>query len=252
MPETNISLFLLAFLPALVYALMIWFSYPKKTINPKIAFLHFLMGTISVLIVQTWNWIFPEWSQMYYQIESFPLAMLTKAFVQVALLEEASKLVTYKFTEMYRKKIAMPLSTMFYSMCISAGFAVVENMTYISGYGFETGIRRATTAIVIHMVLGLMLGYFISLGTRYKSKWRYRLLGLLFVTSYHALYDFNIFISYVVDPFGRMFSTGLGINSYWIVSSGLFMVLTMFMHIRWLKYKKLPFTSLWNKLRKKN
>lgn len=240
MPENNILLFILSFLPSLFYAGIIYWSYPKKTINLKLAFLHFLMGALSVSGVMTFHWIFPTWRDVSLLATGFAGATLLTAFVEVALLEEGLKLLFYRLTEIYRKKVAMPLSTMFYAMCVSSGFAVVENIHYISNMGESVGWGRATTAIVVHMVLGLMLGYFISMGTRYKMKWLYRSLGLLFVTAYHGLYDYNLMIAQKYLPFMNFpVPTGMGIPSWIVIISGLLIVLIMFIHLRWIKTKKL-------------
>jgi len=240
MPENNILLFILAFLPSLLYAIVIYFSYPKKTINLKLALLHFLMGALSTSGVMIFHWIFPTWGEISNYAISFAGAIFLRAFVEVAVLEETLKLFFYNLTEIYRRKIAQPLSTMFYAMCISSGFAVVENIHYVSNMGETAGWLRATTAIVVHMVLGLMLGYFVSMGTRFKKKWLFRISGLLFVIIYHGIYDYNIMIAHKFSPFLRShIETGLGIPNVYVILSGLLIVFIMFLHLRWLKHKKL-------------
>ena len=240
MPENNILLFILAFFPSLLYAFIIYLSYPKKTINLKLALLHFLMGALSTSGVMIFHWIFPTWGNISDYAVTFAGSVFLLAFVEVALLEESLKLLFYKLTEIYRKRIAQPLSTMFYAMCVSSGFAVVENIHYVSNMGEHAGWMRATTAIVIHMVLGLMLGYFISMGTRFKKKWLFRSAGLLFVTIYHGIYDYNIMIAHKFSPFlMQHIKTGLGMPNSYVIMTGLIIVLIMFLHLRWLKTKKL-------------
>ena len=54
---------------------------------------------------------------------------------------------------------------------------------------------RSINSVVIHMLSGLFMGYFIALGRRCKNVFKhagYTLLGLLAATLFHSLYDFNL------------------------------------------------------------
>jgi len=171
--------------------------------------------------------------------DDFITAMFIQAFIQVGLLEESMKLLFYRLTEVYRKKISMPMSTMFYAMCVSSGFAVVENMYYIANNDVSVGWSRALTAIVIHMVLGLMMGYFISMGTIYNRKILFRSISLLFAAFFHGIYDFNLMVSYkLIHPFGIL-PTGMGIPNYIIIGTGVLVVFIMFHHIKFLRNKNI-------------
>src|SRR5690606_29054899 len=88
--------------------------------------------------------------------------------VQVAAMEEFSKLVIFLIIEKYRRKSGNvkdhPLATMFYMTMVSLGFAVIENIHYGSMYGEGILYWRAITAVIAHMVFGLFMGYWIAMG----------------------------------------------------------------------------------------
>jgi len=209
---------------------------PTKTVSMKTAFLFFLMGSISVHAVSAAQWVLPGWH--FDNLENtFFVNTLLLAFVQVALLEESAKLLFYRFANMYRNRLPKPLAIMFYAMCISAGFAVVENMMYAWRFGPDVLYIRAASAIVLHMLAGLIMGYFIALGMFIrKRRYLYRMLGLLSAVFIHGLYDFNLMIGYHLYPLmdGRVVElpTGLGVNSWYVLGPGVIVVLIMYIHLR--------------------
>ena len=231
--DTNFIPFMLTFLPALIYALVIFVSFPKKTICLKTAFLYFMLGSISVHAVSAVQWVLPNWR---FQLEDFVTGMAVVAFVQVALLEESAKFLFYRFTNMYRGRLPKPLAIMFYRMCISAGFGVVENMMYAWRYGPDVLIVRAFSSIILHMLAGLMMGYFISLSVYIKRrKYTFRTIGLLAAVFIHGLYDFNLMVSfreYAMQTGVYVMETGMGVSSWYILGPGIVVVLLMFRHLK--------------------
>jgi RsiW-degrading membrane proteinase PrsW (M82 family) len=232
--QTNILPFILSFAPALLYAFMIFISFPKGTINIKTTILHFLMGALSVTAVIVFKWIFPVFDLSI--TTNFIVNTLIFAFIQVALVEESAKLLFYRLTESHRKKLPGMFSIMFYAMSVSAGFAVLENIMYAWQYGHLVLITRATTAIVLHMLAGLIMGYFMAIGIYKKNKMKYTSIGLLAATFIHGLYDFNIMVAVRSVPSMQWaFNTGLGISPYWILGIGMLCAYLMFTHIKKLR-----------------
>jgi RsiW-degrading membrane proteinase PrsW (M82 family) len=71
------------------------------------------------------------------------------------------------------------------------GFALLENIFYVLGYGFATGVIRAFTSIAIHTFCGIIIGYHAGLA-RFTDQKRpgwliFRGLFLAYLT--HALYN---------------------------------------------------------------
>lgn len=223
--DNNLLSFVFTFLPALIYALIVYFSFPKNCISLRSTFLYFLMGILSGWATSAFLWIFPNWQ--YPMFGSHGINMLVLSFVQIGLLEEGMKFGFYKLTEAYRKKRPHPAAIIFYCMSVSAGFAVMENLAYVIRYGSEVLWVRSTSAIVLHMITGIMMGYIISLGMYARKIKLYEILAVLVASFFHGLYDFNIFIS--VTPWGT--ASEDGINIWYVLSSGLLCAFLMFHHI---------------------
>lgn len=234
-PENNLIPFIMTFAPALVYAYVVYRSF-KRTASLKVSFLYFLMGALSVTAVMAFHWILPWWTQVWHG--DFVTAAAIFAFYQVALVEESVKLLFYRFTDMYRKRLPGLFGTMFYTMSVSLGFAVVENMTYAWQMGDDVLATRAVSAVILHLMSGLMMGYFITIG-RYRDQRLYWSLALIVPTLFHGLYDFNIMVQNMVTPFGMVIPTGLGIPLGWTLIGGGIMVYMMYRHVYRIRKKLL-------------
>lgn len=182
--------FIFTFLPALVYAAMVYFTAPYQSIGRRMSQLYFQMGVISATITGWFLWIFPEWQT---PLSSDPMnALLALTFFQIGVLEEGMKFYMFKATEQYRIKHSHPCAIMFYGMCISAGFAVMENVMYLQMFGNDVLLIRAFSAIVLHVVTGLMMGYFMAQSKVHKKlNYLYQSLALIVPIFFHGLYDFN-------------------------------------------------------------
>lgn len=225
---SNLKFCMMAIIPALFYASIIYASSRYKSIDIKKGLIYLILGAISVTFVTAFQFTFPyfqEWNLS----ETHPVySMLFKFIFQVALLEEMSKFISYKFIDSIRDGIHKdkPVATMFYACMVSAGFAVVENLHYVMIYynQIDPGdllLTRAITAVIAHMLCGLFMGYFIALGNvsntnndlsfftlmfrKYKNikATIFTVLGLLVAVTYHGIYDFLLSLN--MQPFNILF-----------------------------------------------
>lgn len=249
--NNNIVQFIFTFLPALIYAFVIFMSAPYRSIKMKVAFFYFLMGILSAVMVGSWHFIFPNWGG--YLSTNVLVACWVLATVQVGALEEGMKFLMFKVGENYRDmKSDSPVSTMFYCMSAAAGFAVFENLGYLQASysdvlsheanmttGNEVMLIRAFTAIIMHLICGLMMGYFVAKGrmdgnsVAYKLPFKdklFALLGILMAVFYHGLYDFNLFI--------RQYVGNGSYPIFFILVPGLIVSYLMFRDLTWKPYKK--------------
>jgi len=218
--DNNILLLLVAIIPAITYSIIIYLSSYYKSIDPKIAFSYASIGGISTTMVLISHFVFPNWTS-YILSDNIIASLAFKMFVQVALLEEICKYLTFKMVESARHGIVVkhdkPIATMFYICMISVGFAFVENIWYVKFLSDTTLskdilISRSVSAVVVHMVCGLVMGYFITLG-RLDTKLRsystlnilfkknnnlkriaYTTTGIIAASAVHGIYDFTISI----------------------------------------------------------
>ena len=101
---------------------------------------------------------------------------------------------------MYNKEeFNEPMDGIVYAVMISLGFATVENIGYVlnhPGQEMNIAIMRMFTAIPLHAVCGVILGYYVGLA-KFSEKSRPLLYkGVFLATLVHALYNYFIFLGY--------------------------------------------------------
>jgi RsiW-degrading membrane proteinase PrsW (M82 family) len=161
-------------------------------------------------------------------------------FVQVGLTEEVCKALTFLLITGLRIKSSRvgdrPYAIMYYAMMVSMGFALVENVMY--GYRYIDQnpqfimLMRSITAVLAHMMFGLMMGYFFSLGLKevrgydseqtvfnvwartHKKLKRIILfsLALLIPSFFHGTYDLILSLGVGWDKVAEFLIIGLGIT----------------------------------------
>jgi RsiW-degrading membrane proteinase PrsW (M82 family) len=156
--------------------------------------------------------VFPSWS-------SSPLPFQNMFFF-VAPREELSKLICFFIIEKMRQNMGKkdhPIGTMFYMAMIGLGFAMYENIQYIHMYGQQVLGIRLVTATIAHMLFGIFMGYWISLGRINTGKYGsrsvfgvlmsnnpklkqiiYIFIGWLSAVAYHGLWNYNLAISHKI------------------------------------------------------
>lgn len=205
----NLLIVLFSFLPALIYAAIIYLTTPKGSINLKLALAYLMAGMLSVAGVLSTLWLFPHWRN---PISDDPIIVtFFTAFIQIALLEEGCKFLAFKITnasQEYKAKTPL-IAIMFYTCMVSVGFAIIENVIYAEQYGGGVLLIRTFSAVLTHMICGLFLGYFIALGrlTSHNdgsefhnlmqkfSMFRrgvYTFLGICAAVLLHGIYDLNL------------------------------------------------------------
>jgi len=81
-----------------------------------------------------------------------------------------------------------------YSGFISLGFAAVENVLYVFGNGYGTGIMRAFTAVPAHAIFGITMGFYFGMARFYTKKEDHlKRKALLIPVLLHGIYDFILF-----------------------------------------------------------
>lgn len=213
---TNLKLLMMAIIPALTYGLIIYISSKYRSISLKKGAAYFALGAISVTFVTAFQFTLP----LYQETAILPaipiLSLLLKCIIQIALLEEISKWISYKFIGSVRHSIDLqrdkPVGTMFYVCMVSAGFAVIENIHYVIAYSNEVDpsdllLGRSVTAVIAHMISGLFMGYFIALSKQkpindislislvlrkneHLRKVLYTTIGITCAVLFHGFYDF--------------------------------------------------------------
>ena len=71
------------------------------------------------------------------------------------------------------------------------GFATVENILYVYEGGQVVAWARMFTAVPMHAIFAIIMGYYMGIQKFYDKK-SYALIGLLYASILHGVYDFVI------------------------------------------------------------
>ena len=214
-------LFILCLLPSLVYGFIIYVSAPYKTISFKKGINYLLGGSAGTVFLLMFLNSFPYWSgisTLVFNPNTDPLEYLHfKNFIEIALLEESLKFSVFILVTKinYKKETHHPNGIMFYACMVSLGFAFIENITYgINSNNPENVLLwRSITSVIGHMIFGLFMGYWISVGklgvrlrnrslldiivlknTRIREKF-FGFIALISATIIHGMYDLELDIN---------------------------------------------------------
>ena len=137
-------------------------------------------------------------------------------FVVVAVSEEGFKYLLLRRVTWRHPAFNCQFDGVVYSVFVSLGFALWENIQYVSMYGMETALVRAVTAVPGHACFAVFMGVWYGMAKRYefagefrksKSARRY---AVIVPALLHGIYDFTatmsqgislIFVAFVVLMF---------------------------------------------------
>jgi len=133
-------------------------------------------------------------------LELFAKGMFTNLFLYVffgiALVEEGVKYFFLKKYLFNKPDFNEPMDGIVYAVMISLGFATVENIAYVlnnEGQEMNVALIRMFTAIPLHAVCGVILGYFVGLAKFSDNSKPLLYKGLFIATLVHGLYNYFIF-----------------------------------------------------------
>lgn len=142
------------------------------------------------------------------------------AFIEAGFPEELSKFIILFLLVWWNKNFNEHMDGIVYAAFVSLGFACIENILYVFGNGFGTGLVRAIISVPGHFLFGVLMGYFLSLAKFNKEKQiLYIALALLVPACVHGLFDWLL-----------MAADGLS-AAFGIILLLLFIVLDVFMWI---------------------
>ncbi|MCR5576603.1 MAG: PrsW family intramembrane metalloprotease [Oscillospiraceae bacterium] len=117
-------------------------------------------------------------------------------FVVVALSEEGAKYILLKSRTWRNPEFNCQFDGVVYSVFVSLGFALWENIGYVAYYGLSTAIVRAVTAVPGHACFGVFMGTWYGMAKRKEGAGdlagaaRYRRFALIVPMLLHGFYDF--------------------------------------------------------------
>ena len=125
------------------------------------------------------------------------------AFLVAAIPEEAGKL--YMLNRIVKKNPHFDehIDGIVYAVCVSLGFATLENITYVFGGGdgwLQIAIMRSLLAVPGHYAFAVAMGYYFSLYYFVERSTKNRVCIPAVPVVLHGFYDSLCFSAGVVDP----------------------------------------------------
>ncbi len=130
------------------------------------------------------------------------LGSICTAFFGAAIPEEFAKFFVLWLLLRKNRYFDEKMDGIVYAVCVSLGFAALENIMYLfsneESY-LSVGIARAIFAVPGHFCFGILMGYYYSLAKFYpKSPYKNKVLILMAPIVVHGLYDSILFIINVI------------------------------------------------------
>lgn len=124
------------------------------------------------------------------------------AFWGAAIPEEGAKFLMLWLLLRKSRHFDERMDGIVYAVCISMGFAAIENIMYLFDNHdtyITVGISRAIFAVPGHFCFGILMGYYYSIARFYpKLRKKYTVLALVAPVLAHGIYDAILFITEAV------------------------------------------------------
>ena len=117
-------------------------------------------------------------------------------FIVVAVSEEGSKFALLRIRTWKSPHFNCRFDGVVYATFVSLGFALWENIGYVSAYGFSTAVVRALTAVPGHACFGVFMGAWYGLAKACENSGNYviakraKRMAMVTPVLLHGTYDF--------------------------------------------------------------
>lgn len=100
---------------------------------------------------------------LYLSGATYKLYNAVKYFLGVALVEEAFKWIILVGVTKKNKNFNSLFDGVIYAVFVSLGFAALENIFYVTEYGWMNAVMRGILSVPGHMFDGVLMGYYYSM-----------------------------------------------------------------------------------------
>jgi len=123
------------------------------------------------------------------------LSSFHQSFLEAAIPEEVAKFVMLYLFVWKSKELNHHYDGIVYSVFVSLGFALIENIIYVFEGGIGVAVMRAILAVPGHGLDGVLMGYYFSLARFHEGGKRNEFLikALVVPILFHGAYDFLLF-----------------------------------------------------------
>lgn len=117
------------------------------------------------------------------------------SYIIVGLSEEMSKFLVLRYYAFSRRSFDDPFDGIVYAVMVGMGFATLENIGYVSTYGFGTAITRMFLSVPAHASFAVLMGYHVGLAKFDPARRsRFLVLAVFWPVLFHGTFDFFLFL----------------------------------------------------------
>lgn len=187
------GLLALAIAPGIAICLFIYLKdkYNKEPLGLLI--LSFILGMLSV-VPAFFIQVFLMRSVEQWMGDGFVYTIIF-SYIIVACSEEGCKFLALRYVPYRHKAFDDPFDGIVYAIMVGMGFATLENIGYVTSYGFGTGITRMFLSVPAHATFAVLMGYHIGLAKFDPLKRKnYLFLAIFWPVLFHGTFDFFLFL----------------------------------------------------------
>lgn len=188
---------IVAVVPAvvLIVYILIRDKYEREPIGKIV--LAFFVGMLSIPL--DYVLLFLGFEDLPYLFDGEVSYQIATAFLSAAIPEEVSKFVILYLLIWRSKDFNERMDGIVYAVCVSMGFATIENIGYVF-LDPSCALGRALFAVPGHFLFAVLMGFFLSLAKfTVKHKSRNWIMTLLAPILAHGIYDAILMVSDVVS-----------------------------------------------------
>lgn len=196
----SLLLLVLALLPIIILGYYTYSKDSKK--EPKLLLLKLFVGgfgavVLTIIISSALRILFPSFNGNVNEFGSIKLLAYT--FFIISLVEEFSKFIFTYILSYYNKEYDELYDMIVYSVFVSLGFALIENVLFVFDGGILLAISRFFFAVPTHASVAVFMGYYLSfakladINNSKKLKKKYLVLSLLVPITLHGIYDYMVY-----------------------------------------------------------
>lgn len=100
---------------------------------------------------------------------TYILYNVAENFIGIALVEEGLKFLVLYLVTRNNKNFNSLFDGIIYSVFVSLGFAALENVLYVTEYGWMNAVVRAILSVPGHMFFAVLMGYYYTMWNLYKK-----------------------------------------------------------------------------------
>ena len=180
-------------------AVLLWYINSKDTIEkepPGLLVKLLLFGCLSTIPAMVIEMVGTNILVNLGMSETSMLYMLLENFIVIAVAEEGCKKLLLRLGSWKNPAFNYVFDGVVYGVCVALGFAGLENVLYISGFGMDVALIRGLAAVPLHCICGVFMGHLYGLEKTYTVRGMVneaknaKLMSMLIPVLIHGFYDF--------------------------------------------------------------